>query len=113
METNTFICLRIAFGSKLTVKEIFFSGPLCPHSSMTFLCPGNKKIKICVYNEANNMIRTIVNDTFAPGIHHVVWDGTDDNGEAVGCGTYTIRCSYDKFMQSQKIIKLQRNEVSA
>lgn len=42
-----------------------------------------------IEDEAGNVVRTIDVDTTA-GRHEVVWDGTDDNGNAVADGIYTV-----------------------
>jgi hypothetical protein len=113
MIQNTVICLELDFMKRRTIKAFLFPNRICPHSSLTFSCPGNKNIHLGVYTASDKLLRTIIHNIFPPGVHHLGWDGTDKDGNDIGNGTFTIRCLCDDIIQSQKIIKWHSKEVTA
>ena len=52
-------------------------------------------------------IRTLVETQQMQGIHHVVWDCRNDNGEIVTNGIYFYRIIAPELVEVQKIILLK------
>ena len=41
---------------------------------------------LVIYNSTGQKVRVLVSERIDPGVHHVVWDGTNDRGETVSTG---------------------------
>jgi len=106
-DNNTVLCIRLDFNRpSSSMRNNYSPDHLCAHSSLTFTCPGNKKIDISVYTSANQFVKRIVCDFFKPGVYYFVWDGTDEHGRLIDYGTFSIHCRCESRIQTQKIIRL-------
>lgn len=61
-------------------------------------------VHLRVYDPAGQLIRTITQQTFTPGIHSAKWDGFDDSGRRVAEGVYIVSFTGDTGPQQQKIV---------
>jgi Tol biopolymer transport system component/flagellar hook assembly protein FlgD len=53
-------------------------------------------IKLSIYDEDNNHIRTLIDQILSPGSHMIAWNGKDDDGTPVSFGKYYFQFnSYD------------------
>ena len=48
-----------------------------------------------------------MDETKTPGLHRVVWDGTDDAGQAAASGIYLYRMTTDDFVDVKKMLLLK------
>jgi hypothetical protein len=60
--------------------------------------PGNEggveqRVALRIYNVAGRLVRTLVNETQAPGEYQISWNGRDDSGQMVARGVYFVRAS--------------------
>ena len=54
------------------------------------------------------LVKTLVNDqTFAQGVHEVIWDGTSQAGNQVASGTYIYSLEYGNFRQSKSMVLIK------
>ena len=67
------------------VPNPFNSGTL-----LEFQIPGGAPLRtfLRVYNTGGQVIRTLVDGTFDPGVHTTVWDGNDEKGRPAPSGLY-------------------------
>jgi len=65
-----------------------YPNPFNPSTTIEFTIPNESKIDLMIYNSLGQKIRTLVSDNLRPGAHSFVWDGKDDNGNAVSSGVY-------------------------
>ncbi|MEA2103503.1 MAG: C25 family cysteine peptidase [Candidatus Cloacimonadota bacterium] len=57
-------------------------------NEISFSLPTPSIIDISVYNILGNKVKNLVLDEFGKGLHHVIWDGTDQHSRRVGAGVY-------------------------
>jgi parallel beta-helix repeat protein len=60
-----------------------------------------------VYDVAGRLVRTLVDRSDVPGAYKVVWDGTDNRGQAVGTGVYFYRIEAGSFRATKKMLLLK------
>jgi len=48
-------------------------------------------VTLDIYNITGQLICRLLDDTFEPGSHAIVWDGRDDTGAGVASGIYLAR----------------------
>lgn len=53
--------------------------------------PGRRHVSLRLYDVRGRHVRTFVNGRRGPGVHEVVWDGSDSNGSPMGSGVYLAR----------------------
>lgn len=86
---NTMTANLIGKSAKLDGGSVEYKG----QSSLQygFNLPTNaKNVTVNIYDENHNVIKTIKNLPGMPGDHKLKWDFTDNNGEKISNGNYTI-----------------------
>jgi len=81
-----------------------------PFNSRTIILFRNAKTApICldVYDATGRKVRTLVRQTFPPGEHRIIWDGTNQNGENLSSGVYFYRLQSGQIIRTGKMLLLQ------
>ena len=60
-----------------------------------------------IYNVRGQLVRTLVDEEKQPGDYQVVWDGKNEQGEAVGSGIYFYRIQAGDFTKTAKMSLLK------
>ncbi len=87
--------------------------PFNPTTSIDFhlgyndAASGFQKVKLDVFNILGQQVVTLVDKQLEPGPHTVVWDGTNQSGEAVATGVYLYRLQVDKEYKTKKMVLLK------
>jgi subtilisin family serine protease len=64
-------------------------------------------VEISIYDVAGRLVRRLVDAQQAPGIHQVVWDGTNAAGEGVSSAPYFVKLSAGDVERTMKILFLK------
>jgi hypothetical protein len=62
--------------------------PFNPMTTINYEVPAKGDVRVEVFNVSGQLVRTLVNELKAPGLHSVRWDGTTEAGVAVASGSY-------------------------
>ena len=81
--------------------------PFNPKTAVAYHVPRESEVSIRVYDVAGRCVRTLVDGVSEPGRHVAVWDGTNENGEAVGSGIYFCTMEAPNFHESRKMALLK------
>ncbi|HEX8916953.1 MAG TPA: VIT domain-containing protein [Chloroflexota bacterium] len=86
-----------------------FPNPFNPSTTITFSLghEGAPQVTIRIYDMLGRLVRTLVQDQLAPGVHQVSWDATDDAGHRVASGMYIVRMTAGRFVASKTIMLLK------
>ncbi len=68
-----------------------YPNPFNPETTISFDLAEQCPVTIEVFNIKGQKVRTLVRDSYAPGHHSVVWNGTDAKGGTVSSGVYFYR----------------------
>jgi len=60
-----------------------------------------------IYNVLGQKVRTLVDEGKLPGIHRVIWDGKDDEGEDVASGIYFYQLAAENHTLAKKMLILR------
>ena len=65
-----------------------YPNPFNPETTIRFELPWASDMKVTVYNDQGQVVRTLVNETLSAGTFDITWDGRDSNGREVSTGMY-------------------------
>jgi hypothetical protein len=65
--------------------------PFNPRTTIEYSVADKVPVSIVVYDVAGRVVRTLVNEPRDPGEYTVLWDGRNDDNEALASGVYFIR----------------------
>lgn len=81
-----------------------YPNPFNPTTTIKFEVPQSCKITVAIYNLLGEEIKTLINDSVAPGKYEVVWDGTNSGGTSVASGMYFYMLTSKEFRVIKKMI---------
>jgi len=84
-----------------------YPNPFNPSTTIRFSLPQISIVKLVVYSQTGQRIRTLRNEILEGGEHSVCWDGRNDSGAPVAAGIYFYRLEADQFQQTNKMILLK------
>jgi len=84
-----------------------YPNPFNPSTTIKYSVPKVSNVKIQVYNMMGQLIKTLVNETKAPGFYNVLWNGTNESNSKVASGIYFYRLESDNFVANNKMILIK------
>jgi len=84
-----------------------FPNPFNPVTTIRFTIGNVENVVINVYNVRGQRVRTLLNEYREPGLHSVVWNGTDDSGRAVGSGIYFYRMVAGENVDTRRMLLMK------
>lgn len=84
-----------------------YPNPFNASTQVAFALPMDSRVDIGVFNVLGQKVRTLVSSEMPAGEHHVVWDGTNDQGTGVASGTYFVRMQAGNFLEKRKMTLLK------
>jgi len=84
-----------------------YPNPFNPSTTISFDIDKNEHTVLSIYNVRGQLVTTLLDKDMPPGSHSVVWNGTDDSGNAVSSGIYFYRLVSGDFCVTQKMILMK------
>jgi photosystem II stability/assembly factor-like uncharacterized protein len=84
-----------------------FPNPFNPETVIKYQLPQSSPVRLEVYNNLGQKVRTLINQRQEAGYYRAVWDGRNDLGAAVASGVYIYRFRAGDFLQVKKMILLR------
>ncbi|MCL2064933.1 MAG: chitobiase/beta-hexosaminidase C-terminal domain-containing protein [Candidatus Cloacimonetes bacterium] len=81
--------------------------PFNPETTISFTMEDSGNVTIEIFNIRGQRIKMLVNDFKERGSHQILWNGTDDFGNAVGSGMYLYRMITDDFSDVKRMLLLK------
>ena len=83
--------------------------PFNPSTTISFQLPEGvgTRVTLKVYDLRGRVVRTLIDDIRAPGVHTAFWNGQDDSGRGVASGVYLYRLGAGDFSQTRKMVLLK------
>jgi hypothetical protein len=70
-----------------------YPNPFNAFATITYHVDHPQQIRLIVYDLQGHLVRSLVNGTMSSGLHHLTWDGRNEQGVAVASGPYFIELS--------------------
>lgn len=84
-----------------------YPNPFNPRTTIAFSLAQRANIRVAVYDVNGALVRTLANESRAPGAYELTWDGRDDGGRQVASGVYFYRLTAGNFTQTKKMVLLK------
>jgi len=84
-----------------------YPNPFNPSTTIKFSLPETGKIRLDIYNLKGQLVRNLAKGEVMSGMHSAIWDGTDNNHQAVSSGLYYSKLSYQNKSFVKKMILLK------
>ncbi|OQY37386.1 MAG: hypothetical protein B6226_05250 [Candidatus Cloacimonetes bacterium 4572_65] len=85
-----------------------YPNPFNPETNISFfLNKDSKDVNLSVYNVKGQLVKTLVKDNLAKGVHNVVWSGLDNSNNKVASGVYYYRLETSNKTISKKMILMK------
>ncbi|MEF3695295.1 MAG: choice-of-anchor J domain-containing protein, partial [Candidatus Cloacimonadota bacterium] len=84
-----------------------YPNPFNPETTINYSLATDGPVTINIYNARGQLVKTLVNDQKAAGIHSIVWNGTDNNGSGVSSGVYFYKMYAGKYSSTRKMILMK------
>ena len=84
-----------------------YPNPFNPSTSIDFSLQQSGQIELIVYNLKGQKVKTLANDTFEKGDHQIIWNGIDDQGNAVSSGMYFYKLKSESYSVARKMLLMK------
>jgi hypothetical protein len=84
-----------------------YPNPFNSETWISYDIPVASKVVLSIFNTEGRLVKTLVNDQSAPGIHRVSWNGLSDTGTSVSTGVYLYRLQAGDFSAIHKMVYIK------
>lgn len=84
-----------------------YPNPFNPSTTIAYETASSADVRLRIYDTRGALIRDLVHEAQAAGLHQVVWDGTDDNRSHVASGVYISVVQCGGQVLSRKMILMK------
>lgn len=84
-----------------------YPNPFNPSTTIDFSVPKSGNVNVTIYNSLGQVVRTLVNNHFTPGMYKVTWDGRNASGATVSSGVYFYKFTSQSFSQTRKMLMMK------
>ena len=103
---------NIKRGDRGYIPETFvldqnFPNPFNPVTHIGFGLPETSEVQVLIYDLHGRLVRTLVNTTMDVGYKRVLWDGKNNDRQAVSAGLYISVMRAGSFTDSRKMVMLK------
>ncbi|MEF3695371.1 MAG: chitobiase/beta-hexosaminidase C-terminal domain-containing protein [Candidatus Cloacimonadota bacterium] len=84
-----------------------YPNPFNPSTTLSFSLVETSPVELVIFNARGQRVRSLVNRTLSSGMHSVVWDGRDEQGQSASSGIYFYRMHTGKYSSTRKMIMMK------
>jgi hypothetical protein len=81
--------------------------PFNPSTRISFELGAPCRATLAVYDVSGKLVRTLLDETLAPGVHSIEWDGRAERGKAASSGMYFYKLRAGSFTETRKMVLLR------
>jgi flagellar hook assembly protein FlgD len=82
--------------------------PFNPRTQLIFEIPGGgRDMQLKIFDVRGRLVRTLLREFRSEGLHKVIWDGRDDDGDVVASGTYFAELVAGTERVSEKMLLMR------
>ena len=80
-----------------------YPNPFNPSTEIRFDIPTTRDVRLRIYNQLGQTVRTLVDQQMKAGSYRILWDATTENGKEVSSGVYFYGLEAGEFNQIRKM----------
>jgi hypothetical protein len=84
-----------------------YPNPFNPVTNILYDIPEVSEVNLEIYNVMGQRVRTLVQGTQEPGRYQIVWNATNDFGQALSSGMYIYRIQAGDFVSVKKLVLMK------
>lgn len=85
-----------------------YPNPFNPQTTIEFDIPESQDaVSLRIYDSSGKLVKTLIHAPMDAGNYSVIWNGTDDNGNAVSSGIYYYEMSTESYRQIRQLVLLK------
>jgi len=84
-----------------------YPNPFNPTTVINYQLKVAGNVKLTIYNQLGEEVRSLVNAKQAPSYYQIEWNGLNNSGERVTSGIYLYRLEADTIIQTRKMLLLR------
>lgn len=92
--------------SEFSVEQNY-PNPFNPSTNISYSLPVRSEVELTIFNIVGQKVATLQQGLQSAGEHTVVWDGSNESGNAVASGIYFYRIKAGDNVQSRKMLLLK------
>jgi len=100
IDENQIIPLKTILGNN-------YPNPFNPITTINFTLNIETNLKIDIHNIKGQKVKSLLNEYRPAGVHNIVWNGKDDNGNDVGSGVYFYRMESEGYVSTKKMVMIK------
>ncbi len=94
--------VNIGLPSEFSLEQNY-PNPFNPETTIRFSLTESGYVTLSIFNIKGQRVRTLVSNPTNTGIHSVVWDGRDDQGQILPSGVYIYELRTDNRVETKKM----------
>lgn len=84
-----------------------YPNPFNPETVINYQLPKNSKVKLVIYNQLGQLVRTLIYESQTVGAYQISWKGLDDSGKPTSSGVYLYRLQAGSFTEIRKMLLIR------
>jgi subtilisin family serine protease len=84
-----------------------YPNPFNPVTHFSVNLKAHTHVNFVIYNVAGQKVRTLVDEVISAGSQTIIWDGTNDRGDALSSGVYFYRVAVGSEVMTKKMTLLK------
>ncbi len=81
-----------------------YPNPFNPSTTFSFTLPSEMRATLEIFSARGMLVRRLLDGRHGAGLHHVVWDGTDNKGRLAPSGVYFCRLVTPESTMTEKMV---------
>ncbi len=98
--------VHIALPDELKLAQNY-PNPFNPTTTIKVELPSAMKVRLDIFNTRGQIVCTLVDEEYAAGIHNLVWDAMDGQGQKAPSGIYYYRLKTERTTLVKKLLLLK------
>jgi hypothetical protein len=81
-----------------------YPNPFMSYTHLRFELPRASQVRLRIYDVMGRVVKTLVDQQTAPGVHEISWDGRDRNGLPLSSGVYLLRMETPEMSLTRRVL---------
>ncbi len=81
-----------------------YPNPFNPNTTIEYELPKSGNVEVKVFSINGQLVKTLESTRQVQGMHSVVWDGKNNNGQTVASGLYIYQVAFENSMLAKKML---------